>query len=122
LNSELSGEDLTQALHLLRREDVETPDGVDRAAMESRVDDFRRATHRDDLIDTGTEDQDMLTALRGRSQAELAEMNRIYQERYGRTLEEEITSELEEGGPNRQIALNYLHGEAGLPAEIPEGR
>jgi YD repeat-containing protein len=102
-----------------RREDIATRREVDGASLERAVDQLRAATHRDDVIDTGTEERDFLGALRGRSEADLSEMNRIYQERYGTTLEEEARRELD--GPELQMALNYLNREAGLPAEIPEG-
>lgn len=71
--------------------------GVDRDRMLELARQIRTATRRDDLIDTGTDDDAILRAIEGRSEAERVVLAEIYQREYGISLHEEVTSEMSDG-------------------------
>lgn len=67
------------------------------AAKSKELDDavagFRDSTHKDAIIDYGTNYDEMRDSLKGRPRWEIEEINKRYKEKYGVTLEEEMKDE-----------------------------
>ena len=96
IRGELSGKDLDKALALLK--------GGSSSPLENRADAIRRACE-----GLGTDEQALFKNLQGLTSQERKELDRIYQQKYGVSLEQEIRGEL--SGDDLDKALGLLKGE-----------
>ncbi len=84
---------------------------VDEKAMEAAVKSIREATKKDQWIDTGTDEDTIMAVLKDKTEAERQAIARIYQKKYGKTLEEDLRSEM--SGTDLDRSLAYLNRKDG---------
>lgn len=61
--------------------------------LDKAVEEFRDSTHKDAIIDYGTDLEKMQKTMQGRPRWEIEEINKRYKEKYGKSLDEEIIDE-----------------------------
>ena len=94
IREEMSGPDLDKALSLLRGKE---------GSLEFRADEIHRASQ-----GIGTDKEAFFRNLSGLSGAQRQELDQIYQQKYGMTMEQQIRSEM--SGADLDKALGLLHG------------
>jgi peptidoglycan hydrolase-like protein with peptidoglycan-binding domain len=105
LRSELSGKDLEKALALLKG-------SPPKSTMESRADAIHKA-----FAGLGTDEEAIFKNLQGLSTQQRKELQTIYQQKFGVSLEDELRSEL--SGTELEKALSLLKGQA--PSKKQDG-
>jgi hypothetical protein len=94
VREEMSGPDLDKALSLLRGKEQ---------TLDFRADEIHRASQ-----GLGTDEAAIFRNLSGLSPSQLKELDTLYQQKYGMTLEQQVRAEM--SGPDLDKALSLLHG------------
>ncbi len=92
-------------------EQAPQPKPVDEKAMEAAVKSIREATKKDQWVDTGTDEDAIMAVLKDKTEAERKAIARIYKDKYGKTLEDDLRSEM--SGTDLDRALTYLNRKDG---------
>lgn len=79
--------------------------------MEAAVKSIREATKKDQWVDTGTDEETIIAILKDKSEAERKAIARIYEKKYGKSLETDLRSEM--SGSDLDRALSYLNRKDG---------
>jgi hypothetical protein len=106
VRAEMSGPDLDKALSLLRGKE---------GTLESRADEIHRASQ-----GLGTDEAAIFRNLSGLSPSQRKELDTIYQQKYGMTLEQQIRAEMT--GPDLEKALGLLNEKGGSTHQDPVHR
>jgi hypothetical protein len=99
LRSEMSGPELDKALGLLNGNGASPV----KASIESRADSIRKACE-----GVGTDEQTIFRNLSGMTAEERQQLNEVYKQKFGISLEDQLRSEM--SGPELQKGLDLLNG------------